>query len=392
MNYVYFDASSGVSGDMILGALLDCGIAPTAFRKKMAELKLPVDITVKEVKRASLRGLKVDVRVKTKKKITRKWTDIQKILQKSPISAHSRRQAKRIFIRLFEAEAHVHGRRFDETHLHEAGADDAIIDIIGSCWLADELGVHKFFASPLNVGRGWVKTSHGILPVPPPAVGELLKNIPVYSAHVDNELVTPTGAAILSTLVTKFLPFPELCYQNIGYGAGTKDFPDFPNILRVFFGKSAEFKTGNKIFAIEANIDDETPQILGHLLDLALKIGALDVFFTPVFMKKNRPATKLTILAEVGKMDDLIRTVFQETSTIGVRYYPVQRRVLERKIQKVPVQVLGAEIPVKVAWLGESEINIQPEYSACQRAAKKHKRPLREIMQLALAEFEKTKK
>ena len=241
MNYVYFDASSGASGDMILGGFLDCGIAPTDFRKKMAELKLPVDITVQEVKRASLRGLKVDVRVKTKKKITRKWTDIQKILQKSSISANSRRQAKRIFIRLFEAEAHVHGRKFDETHLHEAGADDAIIDIIGTCWLADELGVQKFFASPLNVGRGWVKTSHGILPVPPPAVGELLKNIPLYSAHVDNELVTPTGAAILSTLVTEFLPFPELCYQKIGYGAGTKDFPDFPNILRIFFGKSAAY-------------------------------------------------------------------------------------------------------------------------------------------------------
>ncbi len=390
MKYVYFDASSGVSGDMILGAILDLGVAPSAFQKKMAELKLPAEITIKEVKRASLRGLKVDVRVKSKKNITRKWSDIQNILKKSPLSPVSKDRASSIFHRLFEAEAHVHGRKFGETHLHEAGADDAIIDIAGSCWLIEELGIRKFYASPLNLGRGWVKTSHGILPVPPPAVGELLKNIPVYSAHVEKELVTPTGAAILSTLVTKFLPFPELCYQKIGYGAGTKNFPDFPNILRIFYGETEDINTDNKIHMIETNIDDENPQVLGHFLDLALKLGALDVFFTPVFTKKNRLATKLTILAELSKIDALIRAIFLETSTIGVRYFPVHRRVLERKMRKV--QVLGIEIPVKVARLGDDEINIQPEFSACQKAAKKTNRPLREIMQLALKEYEKANK
>jgi uncharacterized protein (TIGR00299 family) protein len=246
------------------------------------------------------------------------------------------------------------------------------------------------YASPLNLGRGWVKTSHGILPVPPPAVGELLKNIPVYSAHVDKELVTPTGAAILSTLVTRFLPFPELCYQKIGYGAGTKNFPDFPNILRIFFGDEKDLKAEKKIYSIETNIDDENPQILGHFLDLAMKKGALDVFFTPVFMKKNRPGTKLTVLAELGKIDALIQTIFQETSTIGVRYYPVQRRVLERKMRTV--QVLGAEIPVKIAIMDESEINIQPEFSACQKASKKANRPLKEIMLMATKEYERTQK
>lgn len=387
MKYVYFDAFSGVSGDMILGALMDCGIAPSAFKKKMSELKLPVDISVREVKRASLRGLKVDVLVRSKRKIKRKWPDIQHILQKSPISPSSKTRAKSIFKRLFEAEAHVHGREFEDTHLHEAGADDAIIDIVGTCWLADELGIQKFYASPLNLGRGWVKTAHGVLPVPPPAVGELLKNIPVYSAHVDKELVTPTGAAILSTLVMKFLPLPELRYQQIGYGAGSTDFRDFPNMLRIFLGESEEFKDDQTIFVIEANIDDENPQILAYFLDLALKMGALDVFFTPIFMKKNRPAAKLTILAEGGKMDVLIRAIFRETSTIGIRYYPVRRRILERKIHKV--QVLGIEIPVKVARLEGSEVNIQPEYSACRKAAKKANRPIKEIFQLALKEFEK---
>ena len=387
MKYVYIDGSAGVSGDMLLGALLDCGIEPSAFQKKMAELKLPVEIAVREVKRASLRGLKVDVSVKRKKKIARKWPDIQNILEKSPLSAASKNQAKRIFKNLFKAEAHVHGRKFGETHLHEAGADDAIIDIVGSCWLADELGIRKFYASPLNLGRGWVQTSHGILPVPPPAVGELLKNIPVYSAHAEQELVTPTGAAILSTLVTKFIPFPELRYQTIGYGAGTKDFSDFPNIIRIFYGEAEKFDPDDLIYAIETNIDDESPQILGHFLDLAMKKGALDVFFTPVFMKKNRPAVKLTILAELDKIDTLIRTVFLETSTIGVRYHPVHRRVLER--ETLTAQVLGTKIPVKVARLGENEINLQPEFDACRKAAKKANRPLKEIMQLALRELEK---
>ncbi len=387
MKYVYFDTSSGASGDMILGALLDCGIKPSAFRKKMAELGLPVEIGIKEVKRASLRGLKVDVHVKSKKKTTRKWTDIKKIIESSSLTAGTGDRAQNIFLNLFKAEAHVHGRKFDETHLHEAGADDAIIDIVGSCWLAEELGIGKFYASPMNLGRGWVKTSHGILPVPPPAVGELLKNIPVYSAYVEKELVTPTGAAILSTLVTKFLPFPELCYQKIGYGAGATDFPDFPNILRAFYGNAKEMKTEDHIYVIETNIDDENPQILGHFLDSAMKEGALDVFFTPVFMKKNRPGIKLTILTELGKIDSLIRAVFFETSTIGVRYYPVHRRVLERTI--LTVKVLGTEIPVKVARLGEREINIQPEFDACRKAAKKANRPLKEIMQLASKELEK---
>lgn len=387
MNTIYFDTSAGASGDMILGALLDLGISPSDFKRKMAGLKLPVEIEVKEVKRSSLRGLKVEVRVKTKKKIARKWADIEVLVQKSPFSASTKKRVLSIFKRLFEAEAHVHGRTFQETHLHEAGADDATIDIVGACWLAEELKVSEFYASPLNVGRGWVKTDHGILSVPPPAVGELLKDIPVYSAHVEKELVTPTGAAILSTLVKKFLPLPELCYQRIGYGAGTNDFPNIPNILRVFLMKASEFRSDKLIYQIEANIDDGNPQVLGHFLEIALQMGALDVFFTPIYMKKNRPATKLTILAELVKIENLIRVIFQETSTIGLRYFPVQRRVLERR--KQTVHVLGTAIPVKVAYLEKSEVNIQPEFSFCQRVAKKNNRPVREVIRLALREYEK---
>jgi uncharacterized protein (TIGR00299 family) protein len=387
MNTLYFDASAGASGDMILGALLDLGIPPSDFKKKMAGLKLPVEITIKEVKRSSLRGLKVDVHVKAKKQIIRKWTDVEAVVRKSPFSSGIKKNALSIFKRLFEAEAKVHGRTFEETHLHEVGADDAIIDIMGTCWLAEELEVHEIFASPLNLGGGWVKTAHGILPVPPPAVGELLKNVPVYSAHVQNELVTPTGAAIMSTLVKDFLHFPELCYRRIGYGAGTKDFQGFPNILRAFLLHVHDFKSEKQVYQIEANIDDENPQVIGHFLEKALQLGALDVFFTPIHMKKNRPAIKLTILAELDRIDTLARALFQETSTIGLRYYPVNRRILERKSETV--HVLGAEIPVKVAYLDRKEVNIQPEFSFCQRVAKKKNRPVREIIRFALLEHEK---
>ncbi len=387
MKTIYFDASAGASGDMILGALLDLGVPPSDFKKKMAGLQLPVEIEIKEVKRSSLRGLKIDIRIKTKKKIARKWSDIEILVQRSAFSAGIKKRALNIFKRLFEAEAYVHGRTFKETHLHEAGADDAIIDIVGTCWLAEELKVNEFFASPLNLGRGWVKTAHGILPVPPPAVGELLRNIPVYSAHVEKELVTPTGAAILSTLVKNYFHFPELSYHRIGYGAGTKDFPGFPNILRAFLLESGEFKSTKLIYQIEANIDDDNPQVLGHFLEKAFQIGALDVFFTPIYMKKNRPAIKLTILAELGKIDSLFRVIFQETSTIGLRYFPVHRRVLERR--KQTVHVLGEAIPVKVAYLEKSEVNVQPEFSFCQRVANKNDRPVREIIRLALREYEK---
>jgi hypothetical protein len=189
--------------------------------------------------------------------------------------------------------------------------------------------------------------------------------------------------------VKEFLPFPELCFERIGYGAGAKDFPSFPNILRVFYGAKDHFKGDKKVYMIETNIDDDNPQILGYFLEIALKMGALDVFFTPIFMKKNRPATKLTLLAEADKIDTLTRAVFQETSSIGIRYFPVHRRVLERKIRKIPV--LGEEIPVKTAYLDGEEVNIQPEFDVCKKVAQKKNRTVKEILYLARREWEKTK-
>lgn len=387
MKYIYFDASAGLSGDMILGALLDLGVPSSLFREKMAELKLPVEIQLKETKRATLRGLKVDVLVKAKKTATRKRSDIEDIIKKSRFSSSVKKKASAIFKKLFEAEARVHGHRVNEAHLHEAGADDAIVDIVGCCFLADTLEISEFYCSPLNLGQGWVKSSHGRLPVPAPAVAELLKGIPVYSAWIKAELVTPTGAAIVSTLVKKFIPLPELSYEKIGYGAGTRNFRDLPNILRAFYGNRKEFNAEKKACMIEANIDDSNPQVLAAFFDTAFKLGAQDVFLTPILMKKGRLATKLTVLAEIDKIDSLISAVFKETSSIGVRYFPVERRVLERKIEKVGI--LGEKVAIKISYQEGKEVNIQPEFSDCLRLAKKSDLSVKEIMQLVLKEFYK---
>lgn len=385
MKFIYFDAFSGLSGDMILGALLDLGVPPDTFIQKMAEFDLPVDIQIQETKRSSLRALKVDVHVQSKTEKTRKWADVEKLIANSTFTESVKNNALQIFQRLFEAEAHVHGHTFQKTHLHEAGADDAIIDIVGSCFLFEQLSISKFYASPLNVGQGSVKTAHGILPVPPPAVAELLKGIPVYSDFVKQELVTPTGAAIISSVVEKFLPFPELCYEKVGCGAGGRDFPDFPNILRVFYGERQSTKTDRDIYVIETNIDDSTPEILASFYDKAFSLGALDVYLTPVFMKKNRLATKLTLLAELDKMDTLVHAIFEETSSLGVRYFPVSRRVLERKIIKV--RLFGEEIPVKVAFSGPKAVNIQPEFSDCLKLAQKKDLPVKHVMELVKQEY-----
>jgi len=387
MKYAYFEGSSGLSGDMILGALLDLGVAPALFKEKMAGLRLPVDISVRRVRRGGFGAIKVDVDVKGHGHVGRKFADVERIILKSRFAPAVKARSLVIFKRLFEAEAKVHGRKFKEVHLHEAGADDALVDIVGSAFLIEELAVRDIYASPLNVGSGWVKSSHGVLPVPPPAVAELLKGVPVYSAFVESELVTPTGAAIVSTLAKRFVKLPEIVYAKIGCGAGTKEFPGIANVLRVFYGDGQDFHGERQVFVIEATLDDASPQLLAHFLERAFEEGAIDATLSPVVMKKNRLGTKLTLLSSVDRMDRLIEAVFKETTSIGVRYYPVERRVLERDFETV--RVGGAKIGVKVASLGGRTVNVQPEYEDCLKASRKTRRPLKEIAHLAVSEFAK---
>jgi len=387
MNYVYFDGSSGLSGDMILGALLDLGVDAALFKEKMAGLRLPVEIAVRRVRRGGFGAVKVDVRVKGHEHIERTFADVERVIRRSRFSPSVKAGALAIFKRLFEAEAKVHGRRFHEAHLHEAGADDALVDVVGAAFLLDELGIGEVYCSPLNVGSGWVKTSHGVLSVPPPAVAELLKNAPVYSAWVESELVTPTGAAIISTLAKRFSKLPELVYERIGCGAGTKEFPEIPNVLRAFCGQARNFDEARHVYIIEATMDDASPQLLAHFLERAFEEGAMDATLSPVVMKKNRLGTKLTLLAGIDKMDALIEAVFRETTSIGVRYYPVGRRILGREFRTV--RVGGEKVGIKVASLGGRPVNVQPEYEDLLKAARKTKRPLKEIAHLAIGEFVK---
>ena len=387
MKELYLDASSGLSGDMLLGSLLDLGVDQKIFTDAIASLGLPVTLDIFETRRSSLRGLKVDVTITSSDGKARRFPDIEKIIQSSPFSGPVKERSTAVFRRLFEAESKVHGYPFEKAHLHEAGADDALVDILGTVWLLDALKVERIFCSPLNVGSGWVKTSHGVLRVPPPAVAELLKNIPVYSAHVESELVTPTGAALISVLAEDYFSFPEFTYGRIGCGAGGRDFPGFPNILRSFLGRPGSLSKEETVYIIEAAIDDASPQILSAAADGLLEKGALDVHQTPLMMKKNRMGTLLTILCRFSLLEDLIDIVFTQTTSIGVRYFPVNRRILERTIETVIV--LGEKIRVKKALKDGRTVNAQPEYEDCLKAAHKTGLPLKKIIQMAGEAFSK---
>ena len=384
MKFVYFDAKAGLSGDMILGALLDLGVVPAArFKKAMAGLRLPVRIKIHEVERSHMRGLKVDVAVLGPGSPARHWPDVERFIKRAPLSKGVRESGLAIFENLFRAEAKVHGEPFDHVHLHEAGADDAFVDVLGCSWLIEELGISEFFCSSLNVGEGYVQTSHGVLPVPPPAVAELLRGVPVYSAHAQAELVTPTGAAIVKTIVRDFLSFPELVYDRLGCGAGGRDHPGLPNILRAFYGDRRAFSPAKRVFVVEATIDDSNPQVLAAFVDRAFELGALDAYLSPIVMKKGRLATKLTLLAELAKIDGLITAVFEETTSIGVRYYPVERRALEREISTV--RVLGKPVRIKTAKLEGRIVNSRPEYEDCLMVARTKGVPLKDVLRRASA-------
>ena len=369
---------------MILASLLSLGVPLEDFRQAINNLKLRVDIKVSKASSRGFSGLRVEV-VVPKNSAGRTFSEVESTIKKSRLEPEVKENALKIFKRLFEAESRVHGRSFRTTHLHEAAADDALVDIVGACWLLRRLQVAEVYFSPVNLGSGYVETSHGLLPVPPPAVAELMAGFPVYSSQEPTELLTPTGAAILTSLGRCLSPWPELVYEKIGYGLGHRDLKYHPNLLRAFYGKLKDFQPARKIQVIEATIDDASPQLLGNFLNRALELGALEAYLTPVVMKKNRLGSKLTILAEIDKIDRLTEAIFRETTTIGLRYYPVERRVLRREIKEISLK--GQEIRVKVSYFGGEAINFQPEFDDCLRAAEKLKLPLKQVITEAIRKF-----
>lgn len=390
MKIAYLDCFSGISGDMFLGALIDAGVPLKKLEKELR--KIPVsgyNLRAESVKRAGFKSTKIDVVLNSKSHShsAKKWGDIERLIRKSSLDPDIKQKGLSIFKRLFDAEAKAHGGSFDKVHLHELGAIDCVVDIFGTVIGLSMLGIEKIYASPLNVGSGTIQTEHGILPVPAPATVEILKGVPVFSDGMRFELTTPTGAAIIKELSSSSGSIPNMTVEKIGIGAGGRDIEKRPNVLRILIGDEniKYIDDQDKVFVIETNIDDMNPQIYEHVMEELFSAGALDVFLTQVVMKKTRPGIKLTVLSNERTKDNLIRIIFEETTTIGVRIYEVQRKVLEREIKNINISFPGIKglhrVKVKCVKSGSEILKSVPEYEDCKRLAKKLKRPLIEIMQ-----------
>jgi len=380
MRAAYFDCFSGISGDMVLGALVDLGLPVEKLKSELHKLNLfDYQIETKKIAKQSILSTQIKVNVKEGKK-ERRLEDILSILEKSKLEEKVRELSKAIFTRLATAEAKIHGKDVQKIHFHELGGLDTIIDVVGAVAGMKYLGVEKVYSSPLPVGRGFVKCAHGILPVPAPATLELLKEVPVYGSDIEAELVTPTGAAIISSLAENFGEMPPMKIDNIGYGAGQRDLP-IPNLLRVSIGVIRKAYEEDVVSLIQTNIDDMNPELYEHIVDRLFHEGALDVFLTPIQMKRTRPATMLSVIAGQEKMEKMLEIIFDETTTLGVRISKIKRRKLNRENRKVSTKY--GKIEVKIGKHDGVVKNISPSYEECRKIATHLKIPLKKVYQEA---------
>jgi pyridinium-3,5-bisthiocarboxylic acid mononucleotide nickel chelatase len=444
MRIAYLDCFSGMSGDMFLGAMVDAGVSPEVLEKAVAALDVGARLEISRVNRSGITATKVDVWVNGEKELPsemvaavghedsqghehherlehhgephsqtqegaharphshsqhssragapehgRSLKEIKAIIRKAQLSENVRRTAIQIFEVLGAAEAKIHNMDIESVHFHEVGAVDAIVDIVGAAVGAEALGVEEIVCSPLNVGGGTVKCAHGVFPVPAPATVEILQGAPVYSSGMQVELLTPTGAAIVKTLATRFGAFPEMKIEKSGYGAGTRDFPGNPNVVRLVIGESAVSlsakTTQDTVSVLEANLDDLNPQVFGYVMDRLLEEGALDVFGMPVQMKKNRPGTLLTVLCKPEDAAKLTQIIFSETTTLGVRRREEQRQTLARRW--VSVSTLWGDVRMKIASMNGTVTNYAPEYEDCRKIATEQHVPLKTVMQAATQSY-----
>jgi uncharacterized protein (TIGR00299 family) protein len=458
MRIAYLDCFSGISGDMFLGALVDAGVSPKLLIATVAALDIGARLEISRVTRGGIAATKVDVYAGGEKDLPREvfqdqlghdhghahshehphshqqdhadtaWqrdsapltgqspvttqnshddeddhdhgrslTEIRRIIEKAAISSGAKATAIRIFEALGEAEAEIHATTIEHVHFHEVGAVDAMVDIVCAAVGSESLAVERWICSSLNVGGGTVKCAHGTLPVPAPATLKLLKDAPVYSSGPQVELVTPTGAAIVKTLCGRFAPFPAMKIEKAGYGAGTREFQDHPNLLRLTIGEGAGKATltdgaslgcgasNERIAVLESNLDDLSPQVLAYTMERLLAEGALDVFSVPVQMKKSRAGALLTVLAKVEDADRLTKTIFAETTTLGVRCREENRQTLSRRWETV--DTTWGKVRIKVANMNGSVSNYAPEYEDCRTLAEEQHVPLRTVMQEAIQQY-----
>jgi pyridinium-3,5-bisthiocarboxylic acid mononucleotide nickel chelatase len=429
MRIAYLDCFSGISGDMFLGALIDAGVAREIFERAVDALAVGAKLQISRVNRSGITATKVDVIIEGQQDTPRVspasvphehahehahahehshdhshghnqdsvhsngghhhgrgLVEIREIIRKAGISESAKKIAIDVFEKLGAAEAKIHDVPIEKIHFHEVGAVDALVDITCAAVGAKALGVDEIICSPLNVGGGTVTCAHGTFPVPAPATVELLKGVPVFSSGLQAELVTPTGAAIVRTLATRFASFPEMKIERAGYGAGTRDFSGHANVLRITVGEAASKLAANTsqetISVLEANLDDLNPQVFGYVMDRLFEAGALDVFDMPVQMKKNRPGTLLSVLAKPEDADKLAQIIFAETTTLGVRHRQESRRILARKWQTVSTRF--GDVRIKIASLNGTVSSYAPEYEDCRRIAVEHRVPLKLVMQEAV--------
>ena len=405
MKTLYFDCFSGISGDMTIGALLDLGLDLEYLKTELR--KLPVDgyqVSASRVVRSNISAMKFNVAIAgdhghdhhhhhhESHHHHRKASQILAMIRDSSLNANTKRMAHAIFTKLAISEGKVHHIAPEDVEFHEVGAVDSIVDTVGAAIGFDSMGIEKFSCSAINVGGGFIHCQHGVYPVPAPATAELLRNATIYSKHVTTELVTPTGAAILAAVVDRFTSLDGIVPQTIGYGAGSKEFQDFPNCLRLLLGtdqKDAAQKhqapPGDVIIVLEANIDDMTAQNFGYVCDRLLEEGALDVCTVPAQMKKGRPGHLLQVLAPPNRWEKIERLIFEETTTIGVRRYEAARSALER--ETVRVETVHGSIAIKVSKLNGKVVNSTPEYEDCAKIAREKGIPLKDVQALAMREY-----
>jgi uncharacterized protein (TIGR00299 family) protein len=439
MRIAYFDCFSGASGDMILGALLDAGLKPDLLRRELNKLHLDeFDLRISKTVKSGISATKFEVTLLNGGNVgggeaasnpahdhghnhdhdhdhhhdhghdhaggghdhghgqhdhdhetgsghgphahangRRGLSDVTAIIDASSLSAKVKEKSRAVFRRLAEAEAKVHACGMDEIHFHEVGAVDAIVDIVGAVIGLEALGIETIRASSLHLGSGFVDCAHGRLPVPPPAVTELIRGVPCYSTDVEGELVTPTGAAILSTLTSSFGPFPAMTVERTGYGAGFRDLAN-PNVLRLVIGETAAEKTEDRIRLIETNIDDMNPQFYDHIMDRLFASGAKDVFLTPIIMKKSRPGLILSVIAAEERTEPIVSVLLRETTTLGVRISDLKKRMVARR-DIATVSTAWGDMKVKIRGLSEKEETAAPEYDDCRRVARETGLPIQAV-------------